>query len=78
MSVRADERGNIPDGEDVIETYSCSLTLRVGDRLTRLDCVCLPGSEYAATNALMGEMHARIKQARNRELAGLDTSEDTP
>jgi hypothetical protein len=56
----------------------CSLTLQTGERQVRLDCTCHVGSEYAATNALMNEMHDRIKQARNRELAGLDTTEDTP
>ena len=33
------------------------------------------GTEYAATNALMEEMRKRIKDAHNRELAGVGGAE---
>ncbi len=64
-------------GPDNFHDVPCSLILQIGDKQIRLDCTCAAGAEYPATNALMGEMHDRIKQARNRELAGLTTSEDT-
>ncbi len=66
------ENWDAPPG---VPTVACSLVLTTGDKQVRLDCSCTPGAEYAAVNVLMNEMHDRIKQARNRELAGLDTSE---
>lgn len=42
--------------------------LIVGGKQVKLDCVCQPGSEYAATNALMEAMRDKLKKARHEEL----------
>lgn len=51
------------------QIISCALTLRIGDKQTLLECTCPPGSETRAANALMIEMHERIRAARSRSLA---------
>jgi hypothetical protein len=57
-------------GSALAGPVECSLTLIIGDRMTKLECHCAPGSEYPAANALMEQMRTGIKTARNRELAG--------
>jgi hypothetical protein len=54
------------------DPIDCSLTLQIGDRMTRLDCNCVPGAEYGASNALMEAMRTRIKDAHTKELAGIE------
>lgn len=59
------------DDNSPVETVDCQLTLIVGTRMTQLECVALPGSEYAAANNLMEAMRTKLKEARNRELTGV-------
>jgi hypothetical protein len=46
----------------------CELVLAIGDKLLKLECVCEPGAEYSATNALMEAMRDKIKKAYHAEL----------